>query len=135
MLASQMFVHVGSREVTATYTAIFRFRNTLYMHAIPPFTGGASASPYGKIAWVRATTTSAWASSGSWNSDYAIIELASSPGVGWMSFGYHSGINSGWSMNMNGYPGSTLWGKMYRMLNNIYALLLPAPDINTHIKM
>jgi hypothetical protein len=95
------------------------------MHGIF-FVGGASAAPYGKIAWVRATTTSAWANSGNWNSDYAIIELASSPGVGWMSFGYHSGINSGWNMNMNGYPGSTLWGKMYRMLNNTHALLLAA---------
>ena len=73
----------------------------------------ASQAPYGKFAWARATTTSAWASSGNWNSDYAIIELAQDTGLGWMSFGWHSGIASGWGMNMNGYPGSVLWGKMH----------------------
>lgn len=82
---------------------------------------GASAALYGTIPWSRATTTSAWASSGNLNSDYAIIELSSDTGLGWLSFGWHSGIASGWNFNMNGYPGSTLWGKMYHHYGSLIA--------------
>lgn len=45
--------------------------------------------------------------------DYAIIELSTDTGLGWMSFGWHSGLSAGWNFNLNGYPGSTLWGRMY----------------------
>lgn len=69
---------------------------------------------YGKLAWAKAYAPTAWTNSGSWNSDYAIIELTADTGLGWMAFGWHSGLAPGWNFNMNGYPGgASQWGKMF----------------------
>ena len=79
----------------------------------------ASPDPYGTYSWCRATTVTAWTVDGKAKSDYALITLCNNPGF-YMAFGYNSGISSGWNMNINGYPGSTLWSKQY----NHYGSLL-----------
>ena len=67
--------------------------------------------PYGTLDWVSATTVTGWTVSNSWNWDFAIVKLASEPNIGWMSFGWHSGIDNGWGMNLNGYGGD-VWSRM-----------------------
>ncbi|KAI9006783.1 trypsin-like cysteine/serine peptidase domain-containing protein [Hyaloraphidium curvatum] len=76
--------------------------------------------PFGKFEWRSATTVNAWARDGSWSHDYAIIELETADtGLGWMSYGWHNGLNVNWNLNLNGYPGD----KWARMHNHFGALL------------
>lgn len=88
------------RKRRCRYTYTYK---CIHKYTIPNTTPlQAPVDPYGTFEWAKATTTTAWASSGNWLSDYAIIELQKDTGLGWMSFGWHSGINGGWNMNMNG---------------------------------
>lgn len=72
----------------------------------------ATANPYGSYSWCRATTVTAWTIDGKASADYALIELCDKPSF-YMAFGYSSSMSSSWSMNFNGYPGSTRWSKQY----------------------
>lgn len=58
--------------------------------------------PYGQFDWVNIYATSGWTSSSDPDYDYALIELESTPGYGWMSMGYDAAMNTAWSFNVRG---------------------------------
>jgi V8-like Glu-specific endopeptidase len=75
-------------------------------------------APFGSLAWAGVVTTNAWARDNSWAHDYALITLAQDTGLGWMSFGWHSGLNSGWNLNLNGYGGD-VWSRMQHSFGTV----------------
>lgn len=74
--------------------------------------GGGSA-PYGVHAWRRAWTVTAWTQSSDFDYDYALIELATAPSVGWLAFGWSTGMSSSWYMYHKGYSGDKPYGTMW----------------------
>jgi len=80
----------------------------------------ATTNPYGSYSWCKATTVTAWTRSGNIKADYAVIELCQNPGF-YMSFGYKDSISSSYSMNINGYPGSTLWSQQHNHYGSLLA--------------
>ncbi|KAI9026110.1 hypothetical protein DFJ74DRAFT_755563 [Hyaloraphidium curvatum] len=62
--------------------------------------GAPTRAPHGTLPWAFATTTWQWIRSNqSWEHDLAIVELRNDTGLGWMSYGHHSGLVAAWTMN------------------------------------
>ncbi|KAI9002186.1 trypsin-like cysteine/serine peptidase domain-containing protein [Hyaloraphidium curvatum] len=73
---------------------------------------GVPASPHGVLRWHAVHARPGWTERGDFAYDYALIELEEDTGLGWFNYGWNDGIDSGWTMNLNGYPGDK-WKRLY----------------------
>jgi len=71
------------------------------------------ATPYGSYGWRRAWTFTGWTNNGDADWDLAVIELSSSPGIGWLSFGWSSGMSTSWYIYHKGYSGDKSYGTQW----------------------
>jgi V8-like Glu-specific endopeptidase len=71
------------------------------------------AAPYGVYSWRRAWTVTGWTSGGDSDYDYALIELSSRPPIGWLSFGWSSGLSTSWYVYHKGYSGDKPFGSQW----------------------
>jgi V8-like Glu-specific endopeptidase len=85
-------------------------------------TGGVA--PYGVYSWRRAWTYTGWTANGDSDYDLALIELASAPGIGWLSFGWSSSMSTSWYLYHKGYSGDKPYGTQWSTgdgLSNVWA--------------
>jgi len=59
--------------------------------------------PFGSFGWSRMYSVTGWTQDGRSDHDYALVVLDRDHNLGWMSFGWHSGLSTSWGMNMRGY--------------------------------
>ena len=70
-------------------------------------------APYGVYSWRRVWTSTGWTQNGDSDYDYALIELSSAPGIGWLSFGWSSSMSTTWYMYHKGYSGDKPFGTQW----------------------
>lgn len=92
----------------------------------PPSACSASC-PYGEFDWVNIWAVSGWTTSGDPDYDYALIELGSAPGYGWMSIGFDVTMDTTWSFNVRGYqnqdkPNYQMWSAYSPGLSTVNTL-------------
>lgn len=83
--------------------------------------------------WEEVWSVEGWTKKSKIEYDYALIILATQDtGEGWLPFGYHSGINDNWSMNLVGYPcdkpSKTMWRGFGAVIDASSLLLLHRID-------
>jgi len=54
-----------------------------------------------------------WTQNGDISYDLGMVELSKETGLGWVSFGYHSGISNSWYMYSKGYPEDKSYGSQW----------------------
>ena len=80
----------------------------------PGRSSGGGGAPYGVFGWRQVYTYTGWTRDGDSDYDLALIELSSSPSVGWLSFGWSSALSSSWYVWHKGYSGDKPFGKIGR---------------------
>ena len=71
------------------------------------------AAPYGVYSWSHVWTSTGWTGSSNSDYDYALIELSTEPGIGWLSFGWSSGLSTSWYVYHKGYSGDKPFGSQW----------------------
>jgi V8-like Glu-specific endopeptidase len=91
----------------------FRF----YPGRISSDISSASSSYY---TWSNAMSFVGWTVDGNYDWDIALIQLSSSPNIGYISMGYDTSINDDWYVYSKGYPGDKNYGSMWSTSDYIY---------------
>ena len=116
-------VHAGSG---GDWFGSFRF--------YPGRSTAGGAAPYGVYSWRRAWTYTGWSRDGDLDHDFALIELASEPAIGWLPFGWSSSISTSWYVYHKGYSGDKPFGSQWStggLLSNVWSARLYTDTTDT----